>query len=274
MPKISPLAAVDPNARLADDVEVGPFCVIGPDVTIGPGTRLVNSVTILGHTTLGSGNVVFPNAVLGGAPQDKKYRGEPTLLQIGNDNQIREAVTIHVGTDKGGGITRVGDDNLLMVNCHLGHDVQLGSHCILANNVMLAGHVVIGDYVAMMGGVGVHHFVSIGQYAYIGGYARVHHDVPPFVKIDGADQVRGLNSIGLKRAGVGDDDIEVLEEVIRRLFYNRDKPFSVMLSEFEKQFSGDPSANGATKYANQILSFLRRRDMGRHGRYLESQRAK
>jgi UDP-N-acetylglucosamine acyltransferase len=273
MPKISPLAAVDPKAILADDVEVGPFCVIGPDVRIGAGTRLANSVTVIGHTTLGTGNVIYPNAVLGAAPQDKKYRGEATRLEVGNNNQIREAATLHIGTGKGGGVTRIGDDNLLMVNCHLGHDVQLGNHCILANNVMLAGHVVVGDFVAMMGGVGIHHFVTVGQYAYIGGYARIHHDVPPFVKVDGADQVRGLNSIGLKRAGVSEADVEILEDVVRSLFYNREKPFSVMLGEFEQQYA-DPSVNGASHYVRQIVSFLRRRDQGRHGRYLESLRAK
>jgi UDP-N-acetylglucosamine acyltransferase len=138
---------------------------------------------------------------------------------------------------------------------------------------MIAGHVVIGDYVAMMGGVGVHHFVSIGPYAYIGGYARIHHDVPPFVKVDGADQVRGLNSVGLKRAGVADADIEVLEDVVRRLFYNREKPFSVVLGEFETRYA-DPGVNGPAQYVRQIVTFLRRRDQGRHGRYLESLRGK
>lgn len=278
MPKISPLAAVDPAARIADDAEIGPFCVVGPHVTIGSGTKLYNNVTVAGNTVLGSGNLIFPNAVLGTAPQDKKYRGEQTRLEIGNNNQIREAVTIHVGTSKGGGITRVGDDNLLMVNCHLGHDVQLASNCILANNVMIAGHVHIGNFVAMMGGVGVHHFVSIGDYAYIGGYARIHHDVPPFVKIDGADQVRGLNSIGLKRAGVSDEAIALLEEIVRKLFYSRSKPFSAALDEFSKRFCdqdhADAHNNGAASYARQIVTFLRRRDQGQHGRYLESQRAR
>lgn len=267
MPKISPLAAVDPKANLADDVEVGPFCVIGPDVTIGPGCRLINSVTILGHTTIGSGNVFYPNAVIGAAPQDKKFRGEVTYLEIGNNNQFREAVTIHVGTAAGGGVTRIGNDNLLMVNCHIGHDAQVGNHCILANNVMIAGHVVIGDYVGMMGGVGVHHFVTIGNYAYIGGYARIHHDVPPFVKVDGADQVRGLNSVGLRRAGVSEEQIEELETLVRRLFYNREKPFSVTLDEYD-------NANGTNDYVKQMVAFLRRRDAGRHGRHLEAFRTR
>lgn len=266
MPKIHPLASVDPKARLADDVEIGPFCVVGPDVTIGSGTRLINSVSILGQTTIGSGNLFFPNSVIGAAPQDKKFRGEVTRLEIGDNNQVREAVTIHVGTAKGGGITRVGSDNLLMVNCHIGHDAQIGNHCVLSNNVMLAGHVVVSNYVAMMGGVGVHHFVTIGEFAYIGGYARIHHDVPPFVKVDGSDQVRGLNTVGLRRAGVSEEVISELEDIVRKLFYGRDKPFSVVLNEFDAAYNG----NGTNTHVRRIIDFLRRRDEGRHGRYLEA----
>src|SRR3954471_535939 len=201
LPKISPQAVVDPKAEIADDVEIGPFCVVGPDVKIGPGCRLLNSVTMVGITTVGKDNIFFPNSVIGTAPQDKKYKGAPTRLEIGNGNAFREAVTIHTGTEKGGGVTRIGDNNLYMVNVHVGHDCQFGSNCVLANNVMIAGHVVCGDNVSMMGVAGVHHFVTIGDFAYIGGAARIHHDVPPFVKIDGSDQVRGLNSVGLQRAG-------------------------------------------------------------------------
>src|SRR3954470_6650480 len=189
-PKISTQAVVDRNAEIADDVEIGPFCVIGPDVKIGPGCRLLNNVTILGDTTIGRDNVFFPNAVIGGAPQDKKYKGARTKLTIGNGNVFREAVTVHLGTEKGGGLTTVGDNNLLMVNAHVGHDSRLGSNCVLANNVMIAGHVLVGDHVAMMGGAAVHHYCIIAEFAYIGGYSRVHHDVPPYCKIDSADLVR------------------------------------------------------------------------------------
>ena len=122
MPKISPLAMVDPAARIADDVEIGPFSVVGPDVTIGAGTKILNGVTIIGITTMGRNNIVHPNAVLGGAPQDKKYKGERTRLEIGDGNNIHEAVTIHTGTEKGGGVTRIGNNNLMMVNAHVGHD--------------------------------------------------------------------------------------------------------------------------------------------------------
>ena len=160
MSKISPLACVDPKATLAADIEIGPFCVIGPDVTIGAGTQLFSHVVVTGRTKIGQGNVIHPNAVIGGAPQDLKYKGEPTGVEIGNKNVIREAVTIHTGTVYGskvygGGITRVGDNNLLMVNAHIGHDAQIGSRCILANNVMIAGHIILGNNVVLNGGVGI-----------------------------------------------------------------------------------------------------------------------
>lgn len=266
MPKISPHAVVDPSAEIADDVEVGPFCVIGPNVKIASGCRLLNSVTILGNTTLGKDNICFPNSVLGAIPQDKKFRGEMTRLEIGNSNVFREAVTIHVGTDKGGGVTKIGDNNLLMVNAHVGHDAVVGSNCVLSNNVMLAGHVLVGDYVAMMGGVGVHHFVTIGDYAYIGGYARVHHDVPPYCKIDGSDEIRGLNKKGLERSGVALEHIAALDKVYRTLFVGRRKPFSVAMAEYESM-NGD-----LNPHVRHLIEFLKRRNAGRNGRYLESTR--
>src|SRR5437762_2659488 len=218
-PKISPHAVVDKEAEIGEDVEIGPFCVIGPHVRIGDGCKLFNNVTIIGHTTIGPKNVFFPNAVIGAPPQDLKYKGADTRLEIGEGNTFREAVTIHVGTEKGGGITRVGNQNLLMINTHLGHDVQLGSRCVIANNVMIAGHVIIGDNVSMMGLVGIHHFVTIGDFAYLGGAARIHHDVPPYVKVDGEDKIRALNTVGLKRAGFNDEDIVALREAVRKLWF-------------------------------------------------------
>jgi UDP-N-acetylglucosamine acyltransferase len=158
----------------------------------------------------------------------------------------------------------VGSNNLFMVNVHLGHDVQLGDNCILANNVMIAGHVTVGNNVAMMGGVGVHHFVRIGEYSFVGGMSRIHHDVPPFCKIDGADEVRGLNQVGLKRAGFPDGDIEALEQAYRKLFF-REKPFSVAMAEFDLN-------NGLNIHVRRMVEFLRERDLGRHGRYQESLR--
>ena len=266
--KISPHAVIDKNAEIDEDVEIGPFCVIGPDVKIAAGCRLLNSVTILGDTTIGRDNVFFPNTVIGGAPQDKKYKGARTKLTVGNGNVFREAVSVHLGTEKGGGLTTVGDNNLLMVNAHIGHDARLGSNCVLANNVMIAGHVLIGDHVAMMGGAAVHHFCIIGEFAYIGAYSRIHHDVPPYCKIDGPDLVRGLNSVGMRRAGFSDEEIKGLDRVYRRLFIGRKKPFSVAMAELE-------ALNGElTEHAKHLLGFLRRRNTDRNGRYLESLRGK
>jgi UDP-N-acetylglucosamine acyltransferase len=266
MPKISPHAVIDPSAELAEDVEVGPFCVIGPGVKIGSGCRLLNNVTVLGRTTIGKDNVFFPNAVIGAAPQDKKFKGETTELTIGNANVFREAVSIHVGTEKGGGITRVGDNGLYMVNAHIGHDAQIGNNVVISNNAMIAGHVVCENNVAIMGGVGVHHFVTLGESAYIGGYSRIHYDVPPFCKIDGADQVRGLNKVGLKRAGYSEEDIEALDHAYRRLFSRR-KPMAVAMAEFDMQ-------NGINPYVRQMIEFLQRRATGKNGRYLETLRGK
>jgi UDP-N-acetylglucosamine acyltransferase len=267
MPKISPLSVVDPQARLADDVEVGPFCTVGPEVTLAPGNRLISHVVLSGHTTVGEGNIFHPTSVIGGPPQDKKYRGEPSRLVIGSRNVIRESVTIQIGTAGGGGITRVGDGNLFMVNCHVGHDCQIGNGCILANNVMLAGHVTLGNYVTMSGAAGAHHFVSVGDFAFIAGQARCHHDVPPFMKVSDDDKVRAVNTEGMRRAGMSVEEIEQVEEVARRLFFNREKPFAAALADFSSNGQQPPNVQ-------LLLDFLHRRNTGKHGRYMESLRGK
>ena len=195
--------------------------------------------------------------MIGGPPQDKKYKGAPTKLEIGNGNVVREAVTIHIGTEKGGGITRVGDNNLLMVNAHIGHDAQIGSNCILANNVMIAGHVVIGDNVAMMGGVGIHHFVTIGDYAYLGAYARIHHDVPPFCKVDGADQVRGLNTVGLRRAGFPIPTSKPWKKPAATS--------SIRKNPSPARWPNSTPMNGINPQVKKMVEFLQRRDLENTG---------
>jgi UDP-N-acetylglucosamine acyltransferase len=263
-PRVSPLALVDPRASIGENVEVGPFCIIGPDVTLGAGNKLVSHVVITGHTTVGSNNVFHPNCVIGDNPQDLKFKGETCHLEIGDENVFREAVTIHVGTKPGGGVTRIGSNNLLMVNAHVGHDVTLGNRCILANNVMIAGHIVIGNNVVLNGAVGIGAFVTIGDFAYIAGASRIHHDVPPFMKVSDDDRVRGLNAIGLRRGGVSEDDISALEEASRLLFSRR-TPQAQAMQELA-------SRNGHHPRITQVLEFLRRRDSGKHGRYLEGLR--
>jgi UDP-N-acetylglucosamine acyltransferase len=269
MPKIAPNSIVDPRAELDTDVEVGPFCTIGAGVRVGPGTRLISHVVLAGRTTIGKRNTIHPFAVLGNYPQDLKYKGEPTGLEIGDDNHFREHVTVHCGTVygskiSGGGITRLGDGNLLMVNAHVGHDCQIGSRCIIANNVMLAGHVVVGNNVVMNGAAGVNAWVTIGDFAYIGGAARIHHDVPPYVKVSDKDCIRALNSVGLRRAGFADDDIHALDTAARRLFVSK-RPLSITMAEYD-------TANGINQHVRTMIEFLRRRDSGKFGRYLESLR--
>jgi UDP-N-acetylglucosamine acyltransferase len=262
MPTISPLSVVDPQARLAPDVEVGPFCTIGPEVTLGAGCRLMSNVAIMGRTTVGAKNVFFPNSVIGAKPQDLKYKGEKTALVIGDNNQIREAVTLHTGTQNGGGVTKIGSNNLLMVNAHVGHDCQVGNGCVIANNVMLAGHVAMGNGVVMSAGAASHHYVRIGDFVFVGAYSRVHIDVPPFVKIQD-DSIWDTNTLGLQRSGFGEDDIEAIDDAVRRLFISKKMPFAQAMAEFD-------TMNGINPHVKKMIEFLRERDLGKHGRYLES----
>lgn len=265
-PRIHPLAVVDPRADLAPDVEVGPFCVVGPHVSIGPGTRLLPRAMVLGHTTIGSDNVLHPGCVIGNDPQDKKFRGEETRLVIGDGNEIRENVTIHTGTAAGSGVTVIGDNNLIMVGAHIGHDAVVGDGCVLGNNIMLAGHVEIGNRVSMMGGAACHHFVTIGDFAFVGAYSHIHVDVPPYVKVDGEDRIRAVNVVGLRRSGLVDDaDIAALEIAIRRLFVSKKQPVSVVI----KELLADEALNPRVR---EVVDTIRRRALGRHGRYLEGNR--
>lgn len=267
MPKISPLSVVDTKAQLAHDVEIGPFCMVGPDVTLGNGCRLIAHATVLGHTTVGQHNIFYPNCVVGAPPQDLKYKGGPTRLVIGDHNEFREASTLHTGTEVGGGLTKVGSHNKFMVNAHIGHDAIIGDRCIIANNVMLAGHVVLGNNVWLSAGAAAHHFVRISDVVFIAAYSRIHHDVPPYVKLQD-DIVRDTNSIGLQRAGYSPEDIVAIDDAIRRLFLSRRKTFADVMSEFE-------GMNGEMNpHVKRLVSFLRERDLGKHGRYLESFRRK
>jgi UDP-N-acetylglucosamine acyltransferase len=265
MSRISPHAVIDPRAVIADDVEVGPFTLIGPHVQLGAGCRVLSHVVLAGHTTIGRNNIFHPHCVIGGDPQDKKYRGGSTRLEIGDGNIFREASTVHTGTEVAGGVTRLGNNNLIMINCHIAHDAQFGNNCILANNVMIAGHVVCGNNVNLAGAVGVHHFVRMGDFCFVSGASRIRKDVPPFVKVDGSDRIRGLNDEGLRRAGFPESDIEALELACRRLFCEKDRPFATVMNEFDTQ-------NGLNPQVKKMIEFLRLRDKGKHGRYLESLR--
>jgi UDP-N-acetylglucosamine acyltransferase len=217
--RIHPTAFVDPSAELADDVEVGPYAVIGADVTIGAGTRVLAHATLAGPATLGAGNVVHPHASLGGPPQDKKYRGEPTTLEIGDGNTFRECVTVNRGTVQDRGVTRIGDDNWVMAYVHVAHDCRIGSHTILANTTNLGGHVELGDWVILGGCTQVHQFCKVGAHAMTGTGTILLHDVPPYVMVSGNPSApHGLNTEGLRRRGFDAATIARLKRAYRALY--------------------------------------------------------
>ncbi len=217
---IHPTAIVDPQAEIDGRAEIGPYCVIGPDVIVGPGTRLVSHVVLENHVELGANNVVFPFAVLGGAPQDLKFKGEPSWLRIGDGNQIRESVTMSIGTAHGHMETRIGNGGLFMAYAHVAHDCLLGDQVIMANGVSLAGHVTLGDRVIMGGMAGVHQFTRVGRAAFVGGGAMVARDVPPYCVAQG-DRARlvNINVIGVKRAGWSKERIRLVRQAFKRLFF-------------------------------------------------------
>ena len=204
-------AIVSSSARVGNDCYIGPFCTIGDEVTIGDGVRLDSHVVVDGRTSIGSGTRVYPFVSIGLAPQDLKYGGEPTAVEIGERNHIREFVTVHRGTAGGGGTTRIGNENLLMAQAHVAHDCQLGSNIIMANAATLAGHVEIADRASVGAYSGVHQFCRVGYEAFVGGYSVVVKDAPPFAIIQGNHaKCYGLNRIGLKRRGYSNETIEKL----------------------------------------------------------------
>jgi UDP-N-acetylglucosamine acyltransferase len=216
---IHPQAVIHPDARLAADVSVGPFAVIDAGVEIGAGSRIGSHVVINGPTTIGRHNVIRPFAAIGGDPQDKKYRGEPTRLEIGDGNTIHEYVTISRGTLQDAGVTRVGDDNWIMAYVHIAHDCQVGSHTIFANNASLAGHVTVGDHAILGGFTGVHQFCRVGAHVITGISSVVRQDVPPFVTASGNPAApHGINSEGLKRRGFDADAIAAVKRAYKTLY--------------------------------------------------------
>lgn len=271
MPQVHPSSVIEPGARLAESVIVGPMCLVGANAVLGAGTRLVSHVAILGRTTLGEGNVVWPQAVLGAAPQDLKFRGEDSELIIGDRNQIRESVTMHIGTANDAGVTRVGSDNLFMVGVHVAHDCIIGSRVIIANNVCLAGHVRIEDHANVAGVAAAHHFVTIGRYCYVGGMSRVVHDVPPFLIAEGDPaSVRGVNERGLRRHGFSDKAVLSLREAYKRLYRRRrtlgsNAPFAARLDSLLVDFPGDENIA-------LLVASLRNTLLSPHGRYRETLR--
>jgi len=222
MVQVHPTAIVDPRAELDSEVEVGPYSVIGAGVRIGKGTKIHSHAAIQGRTTLGESNVVFPFATVGSAPQDLKYKGEPSELTIGSRNTIREYVSLNPGTTGGGMVTRVGDQNLLMMHCHIAHDCTVGSRNVIANGATLGGHVIIEDFVIVGGLVGIHQFVRIGTSAILGAGSMISKDVPPYCNATGdRARLRGLNVEGLKRRGFDLAVIETIRKAYRIAFNSK-----------------------------------------------------
>jgi UDP-N-acetylglucosamine acyltransferase len=216
---IHPTALVAPQAELGENVEVGAYAVIGPGVVVGANTRIGAHAVLQGPTRLGADNEIFPFASVGSAPQDKKYKGEPTRLEVGDRNVIREFVTLNRGTTKDEGVTRIGDDNLFMSYSHVAHDCRIGSHCVLANNATLGGHVYLGDWVIMAGFSGIHQFCKVGDHAFIANNAAVTRDVPPYIMAVGQPAAaHSVNAEGLKRRGFTPEQIRNLRNAFRLLY--------------------------------------------------------
>ena len=219
MSLIHPTALIAEGARLDPSVSVGPYAVIGANVTIGANTTIGAHCVIEGHTTLGQDNRVFQFASLGGAPQDKKYAGEPTRLVIGDRNTVREFCTFNTGTTQDEGLTRIGDDNWIMAYVHIAHDCVVGNQTILANNATLAGHVQIGDYAIIGGLTGLHQFTQVGAHVMAGFASHISQDVPPFMMVDGNPlAVRGLNLEGLRRRGFSPERLSAIKQMHRLLY--------------------------------------------------------
>lgn len=258
-------AVVAPTAQLGVDVQVGPHSVLGEHVVVGDRTRIGPQVVISGHTSLGEENVIHGLASLGGAPQDLSYRGEDTQLVIGDRNTVREFVTVNRGTVKGGGVTSIADDNLLMACCHIAHDCEIGSGVILANNVLLAGHVRVEDRANVSGSSAAQHFVTIGAYAYVGGLTRMAQDVPPFMILEGhPSKVRGANVIGMRRGGIAEEEIQNLRDAYRAIWRGEGLRREIF-ADLEQRFAG-------SEVLGHLLQSLRKTEQGGKGRYRESMR--
>ena len=251
-------AIVSGEAELASDVSVGPFSIIGPQVQIGPGTVVGPHVVINGPTTIGAGNRIFQFASIGDAPQDKKYQGEPTRLQIGDRNVFRESCTVNRGTAHDQGVTRVGSDNLFMAYAHVAHDCAVGSHTVFANCAALGGHVEIGDWAILGGLTAVHQFTKIGAHAFLGGGAIVTRDVPPYVMVAGNPAVpHAVNSEGLKRRGFTEEQIRHIRDAYR-IVYRSDLKLAEALARLAPQADGRPEIRAFVDFIHASTRSLAR----------------
>lgn len=252
---IHPSAVIEDGAQVDPSATVGPFCIVGAEVKLGPDVVLKSHVVISGQTSVGEGTVIFPFAVIGEIPQDLKFKGEASRLEIGKNNRIREHVTMNCGTEGGGGLTSVGDDNLFMAGCHIAHDAIVGSNIVVVNNAAIAGHCVIEDNVIIGGLSGIHQWVRVGRGAIIGAVTMVTNDVIPYGLVQASrGHLDGLNLVGLKRSGVARSDITALRAAFQ------------MLAQGEGTFHERAERLGAeteSEYVREIVDFILA-DSGRH----------
>ncbi len=263
---VHPTAVVEPGARLGPGVRVGPWCVISAGAVVGRDTVLDNGVTIMGEVVIGARNRIFPNCVIGGEPQDVSYRGTATRVEIGDDNVIREGVTINRASEKEDGVTSIGNANFLMACCHVAHDCRIGDHVIIANGTLLGGHVRVQSRASLSGAVAVHHWVTIGGWSFVAGLSRVLHDVPPFMLCEGSPaRPRCINVVALRRGGFGREALDAVTEAHRLLFRAR------VGLEPAREILRQQGMLGPE--VDQLLEFLVLQQGGRHGRARERRRA-
>lgn len=253
-PRVHPTAIVSSEARLHSTVVVGPYAVIGPNVEMGEGCVVMAHAVVDGRTRIGARNRVFPHAVLGMIPQDLKYGGEPTRLEIGDDNTFREYVTCHLGTGENG-VTRIGSGCLFMVSSHVAHDCVIGNKVIVSNEVGIAGHVVIDDHAVVGGVTGIHQYVHIGRHAMVGGASRIVTDVPPYCMAEGNPAyVIALNRVGVRRSGFDDQFRDRLQKAFRILFRQR-LPFPKAVAQMEAELGAEPPVG-------ELVAFFRNSNRG------------
>ena len=241
-------AIIDKKTKISENVEIGPYCIIGPNVELGSNTKLHSHVSIKGTTKIGNNNEIFPFVSIGTPPQDLKYRGEKNSIIIGDNNKLREYVNINPGTSQGGTVTKLGSNNLLMVYCHVAHDCTLGNNIVLANNVQVGGHVTIEDYAIVGGSCAIHQFSRIGHLSMVGGMTGVLSDVIPFgLSLGNRNNLVGLNLVGLRRAKISNEDIKLLQNFYNIVFSNQNYRFNI--ENLEIKFKEN-------KYIKKIINFL------------------
>ena len=258
MARVHPTAQVDPKAQVASDVVIGPYSIVGPEVVLGPGTVIESHVVVTGNTRLGLNNHLHHHCVIGGPPQLLKDLGRNVGLIIGDNNIFREFVTVHTGTELGGGPTRMGDNCLLMACSHVAHDCVLGNHVELVNNALLAGHIHVDDRAIISGGAAMHHWVTVGTLAFVGGLSRIVQDVPPYMIVEGnPSKVRGVNIVGLRRAGCSMEQIQMMKRA-HRLVYRSQLTRKEALDQLEAEVQ--------TSEIKCLADFVRRSIAGKQGR--------